>query len=545
MADSAAGFATDQLPGGRPDPELLDRFGADEAAAMGLMPWRRQGAAVIVATSGAPDAAALIRLRQVFGRTALHMLPPRVFEREVAPLYQRQAISAAERLLPLAQSCRTILHSYGLQYTALAVVAALAIAPGPSFAALCIIAGSLCIANALLKLVCALAAGRLPPAPPPLPDDELPVFTIFVPLLFEEDIAGHLLARFEKLDYPRDRLDLCLLTEDHDEMTRSALRAACLPAWVRVIEAPLGTIRTKPRAMNYALPQARGSLIGIYDAEDNPAPDHLRRVAAEFAVRGPLVACLQGKLDYFNANANFITRCFTLEYAVWFRLFLPGLGRLGFVVPLGGTTLFLRESVIRALHGWDAHNVTEDADLGVRITRAGYRTEIIDITTMEEANGRAWPWVKQRSRWLKGFAMTWATHMRDPAALLRDLGARRFLVLQIMLLGMLVQTLLAPLLWSMWLIVLQIPHPLTGLLPAWVLVFAASAFIAAELVQLVTFSIGAIRARKAWLIPWAPTMHLYFPLATLALIKALAEMVTRPHYWDKTQHGFYKPPASS
>ncbi|ARO14131.1 processive 1,2-diacylglycerol beta-glucosyltransferase [Ketogulonicigenium robustum] len=530
------------LPGPSPDYTLLARMGASDALTHRVLPWQQQGAVTVVAARGNAGKATQARLRQVFGQVAICPVAPDQFDQELLPLLQQATVARAETLLPRDQSCRPIQQSFGLQMTALAVVALLALAPSAVFAALCLVAAVLCIANALLKFTCAVAAGRTPPPATALADDALPVFTLFVPLLFEEDIASHLLTRMSALDYPRHKLDLCLLTEDHDATTRAALARTTLPPWVRVIEVPAGTIRTKPRAMNYALPLARGSIIGIYDAEDNPAPDHLRRVAAEFAARPANVVCLQGKLDYFNASANFLTRCFTLEYAVWFRLFLPGLGRMGMVVPLGGTTLFLRDTAIRALHGWDAHNVTEDADLGIRIARAGYRTQIIDITTQEEANGRLWPWVKQRSRWLKGFAMTWAAQMRDPAALLRDIGPIRFGVLQIMLIGMLVQTLLAPLLWSMWLIVLGLPHPLTRFVAPDLLRATAIAFFAAEAVQLVTYTIGAKRAGKCGLIPWSPLMHLYFPLATAALIKALWEMVKRPHYWDKTRHGFYAPP---
>jgi cellulose synthase/poly-beta-1,6-N-acetylglucosamine synthase-like glycosyltransferase len=96
------------------------------------------------------------------------------------------------------------------------------------------------------------------------------------------------------------------------------------------------------------------------------------------------------------------------------------------VLPLGGTTLFFRRHILEELGGWDAHNVTEDADLGVRLARKGYKTELVSTVTYEEANCKAWPWVKQRSRWLKGFLITYFVHMRRPRRLLSDLGLRRF-----------------------------------------------------------------------------------------------------------------------
>jgi len=214
--------------------------------------------------------------------------------------------------------------------------------------------------------------------------------------------------------------------EDNDTTTRKALCRTSLLTWMRSIVVPEGTLRTKPRALNYALDFARGSIVGVYDAEDSPDPNQLRIVAATFANAGPQVVCLQGILDYYNSGANWLTRCFTIEYASWFRVVLPGYARMGLVVPLGGTTLFFRHDILEKLGGWDAHNVTEDADLGLRLARAGYETVFIPSVTQEEANGRFWPWVKQRSRWLKGYAITYCVHMRDPGRLWRDLGPWRF-----------------------------------------------------------------------------------------------------------------------
>jgi len=240
--------------------------------------------------------------------------------------------------------------------------------------------------------------------------------------------------------------------------------------------------------------------VGVYDAEDAPAPDQLLQVARHFANRGEKVACLQGVLDYYNAPANWLTRCFTLEYAAWFRVVLPGLERLGLVVPLGGTTLFFRRKVLEQLGAWDAHNVTEDADLGVRLARHGYRTELIATTTQEEANGRIWPWVRQRSRWLKGYAITYGVHMRAPRQLYRDLGARRFWGFQVLFACTLSQFLMAPLLWSFWVIPFGIAHPLAPWLQGWLLVAVVSCFVLSELTNMFVHALGVTKAKKMWLI---------------------------------------------
>lgn len=306
---------------------------------------------------------------------------------------------------------------------------------------------------------------------------------------------------------------------------------------MRVVTVPAGGVRTKPRALNYALDFCRGSIVGVYDAEDAPAPDQLHRVVARFHERGSEVACLQGVLDYYNARSNWMARCFALEYAAWFRVILPGIARLGLTVPLGGTTLFFRRTALEALGGWDAHNVTEDADLGVRLARKGYRTELIDTVTEEEANARPWPWVRQRSRWIKGYAMTWAVHMRDPAQLRRDLGTRRFLGVQLLFLGSLAQSFLAPVLWSYWLVLFGLPHPMSVLLTGAAAVALAGLFTLAFSVNVAVALVGTSGPKHRHLRPWALTLEAYFPLATLAAAKAFFEMVVRPFYWDKTVHG--------
>jgi cellulose synthase/poly-beta-1,6-N-acetylglucosamine synthase-like glycosyltransferase len=244
-------------------------------------------------------------------------------------------------------------------------------------------------------------------------------------------------------------------------------------------------------------------------------------------------------LDYYNPRTNWLSRCFTIEYAGWFRLILPGIARLGLVVPLGGTTLFLRRPVLEALGGWDAHNVTEDADLGVRLARHGYRTELVETVTGEEANCRAIPWVKQRSRWIKGYLMTWAVHMRDPGLLYRQVGLRAFLGFQVMFLGTILQFLLAPLMWTLLLVPLGFDHPLLSVLPPAAYWAMMAAFLLSEAASLAVGIVGIRRTDHRLSFWWVLTMKLYFPLATLAAYKAVAELVTRPFYWDKTTHGLF------
>lgn len=289
--------------------------------------------------------------------------------------------------------------------------------------------------------------------------------------------------------------------------------------------------------MNYALRFARGSYVGIYDAEDAPAPDQIERMVDHFHHAPETVGCVQGVLDFYNPRANWLSRCFAIEYASWFRVLLPGLARIGFAVPLGGTTVFFRRKALEVTGGWDAHNVTEDADLGIRLARYGFRTELFASVTREEANNRFWPWIKQRSRWLKGYGLTWWVHSRNPVQLYRDVGAKKFLGVQLLFLTTLVQFALAPVLWSFWLIVAGLPHPLDPYLDRDITVAFTAMFLSAEAIGIFVGLAAVARTPHARLFAWVPTLFAYFPLGTLAIYKAFWEMITNPFYWDKTQHG--------
>jgi cellulose synthase/poly-beta-1,6-N-acetylglucosamine synthase-like glycosyltransferase len=415
-------------------------------------------------------------------------------------------------------------------------------------AALTAAAFAVAAANLLLRALALLALRRHPAADgpafasrraPPGRRRKLPTITMLVPMHREPDIARPLLARLSRVDYPRALLDVALVVEADDTATLDALAAAPLPHWIRVVPVPAGEPRTKPRAMNYALNFARGSVVGVWDAEDAPAPDQLRMVARRLMVAPPEVACLQGKLDYYNAGRNWLSRCFAIEYATWFRLLLPGIERMGLTIPLGGTTLFFRREALERIGAWDAHNVTEDADLGVRLARAGYRTEVIDTTTLEEATAAALPWIKQRSRWLKGYVMTWAVHMRSPRRLWRELGAWRFLGVQWLFGGAVLNAFLLPFAWSPLVMAFGLPHPIAGWLPEGALPWAAAALFGMALANMAV-AVAACRApAHRPLRPWTCLLELYFPLATLAIWKGLVELTAKPFHWDKTDHGAY------
>ena len=373
--------------------------------------------------------------------------------------------------------------------------------------------------------------------PKSLKERDYPRLSLLVPLFRETDIVDRLVKRLSRLEYPRSRLEVLLILEHGDTATAATLGNSELPNWFRVVVVPPGHPQTKPRALNYALDHAKGEIIGVYDAEDAPAPYQLRTVAEAFATADPSVACLQGVLDFYNARSTWLTRCFAIDYATWFRLVLPGLVRLGFVIPLGGTTVFFRRDILEKVGRWDAHNVTEDADLGIRLARRGYRTEFISSVTLEEATATVPTWIRQRSRWIKGYFMTWAVHMRQPIRLLRELGLKRFIGFQILFFGTLSQFVLAPFLWSFWLVLLGFPHPLPGIVPWSMVVILGATFLLCEVATVTTLALAVATPRHHGLIWWVPLMHIYFPLSAFASWKAIWEMMVRPFYWDKTSHG--------
>jgi cellulose synthase/poly-beta-1,6-N-acetylglucosamine synthase-like glycosyltransferase len=252
--------------------------------------------------------------------------------------------------------------------------------------------------------------------------DDLPVYTVLVPMYKEPEIAQKIAHAVTSLDYPVEKLDVKLLLEEDDPTTRAKVAEVVdrLPKCVEVIvcpSVPKGEPRTKPRACNWGLEKAKGEYLVIYDAEDHPEPDQIKKavvVYRKLAAAGKKdVICLQAKLNYFNARQNWLTRFFTLEYTGWFDLFLPGLHAFHTPIPLGGTSNHFQTEVLRQVGGWDPFNVTEDCDLGMRLARQGYRTQILDSTTWEEANSRVGNWVRQRSRWVKGYFQTHLVHTRD------------------------------------------------------------------------------------------------------------------------------------
>lgn len=372
-----------------------------------------------------------------------------------------------------------------------------------------------------------------------VPDEELPVYTVLLPVYHEPEIVQNLIKGIGKLNYPDDKLEVLLLTEEDDTTTQAALVGVSI-AHVRVVVVPEHEPKTKPAACNYgmSLPGLKGEMITIYDAEDIPDPLQLRRAIVGLR-RAPVdVGCLQARLCYFNERQNLLTRWFTLEYDQWFAAILPAVAQARCVVPLGGTSCHMTTRVWREVGGWDAFNVTEDADLGVRLARYGYRTMILDSITFEEANSDVINWIRQRSRWYKGYLQTSIVHLRRPRHLRRDIGLKA--VLRLMNLTGLVPILNAFnfLLWLAMLMWLVARPPMITLLFPPITYYTSLALLAlAAPLSVLAGLITTVALGKPYLWWAAMLVPAYWMLQSIAALKALYQLFFRASYWELTTHG--------
>ena len=372
-------------------------------------------------------------------------------------------------------------------------------------------------------------ASRTPATSAVVADANLPVITLLIPLYKEAAVLPDLLGAIGALDYPRHKLDVKLLIEADDAETLQAIRETNACSLFEVIPAPPGAPRTKPKALNYGLHFARGELVAIFDAEDRPAPGQLRAAAAAFTRADRKLAVVQAPLNIHNGRDGWLAAQFEVEYAIHFRVWLPFLAKMGAPLALGGTSNFFRRDVLVEAGGWDAWNVTEDADIGLRLARLGYRAAMITPETDEEAPAKLKPWLNQRTRWMKGYLQTWLVLNRSPAAAARGMGLFNYLLTQVTLGGSLLAAMThGPLL------VWTAASAATMGVEAWHVALFGLGYGSALAAALAS---GAKHARFVVLL----TLPLYWPLQSIAMVRALYEMKRRPHHWAKTPHGAFKP----
>lgn len=396
------------------------------------------------------------------------------------------------------------------------------------------------LAFASLRIAGAFAPRPNVGNPRRIPDRELPLYTVIIALYREATSVAPPLHAIKALDYPPEKLQIILAVEPDDLETRAAIARLRLKSQVQVLIAPNAGPRTKPKALNWALPFARGSLVAVYDAEDRPEPNQLRAAVAAFRHHGDDIACVQASLRIDNIADSWLSRMFATEYAGQFDVFLPGLATLRVPLPLGGSSNHFRTDLLRQVGGWDAYNVTEDADLGVRLARFGYRTMTFDSATDEEAPIRFIRWMKQRSRWMKGWMQTWSVHMRSPRRLWREAGPRGFLSLNVLVGGNVLTALTCPILFielAAHLASSALGSASTGFLAGPLAPLHVAAILSGYLSTVAVGLMGLARRRElrsSWVLLLTP---IYWLCLSIAAWRALVQFYREPYRWEKTEHG--------
>jgi cellulose synthase/poly-beta-1,6-N-acetylglucosamine synthase-like glycosyltransferase len=529
------------------DPALRTRYATE-----GWLPVRRIGSSIEVATAKALSPRRRARVERILGS--------RVRERPVSQAaivatltdrfrteYADQAADGLYRLNPVL-SAKKVLSRRQQVIAALLVVAVVVMAviwPLGTLMALIGVASVVFLASTLFKFFVALRGSRYDLVArvrrdeiDALQDGELPMYTVLVPVFREARIVGRLVENLGRLDYPIHKLEVIILVEEEDSETRDAIAASDPPPHFIVVTVPKGSPQTKPRACNVGLDVARGEFLVIYDAEDAPEPDQLKKTVIAFARAEPSVVVMQAALNYFNARENVLTRMFSLEYSYWFDYMLTGLDVRDLPIPLGGTSNHFRTHALRELGGWDPYNVTEDADLGIRASALGYRVGVVDSTTMEEATSRLGIFIGQRSRWIKGYMQTALVHARQPFALIRQIGVRRFAAFTLLIAGTPL-TFLGVIPFTILTVVsFFLPWAdLSGIFPPVILWVCLLNFLVGNALMVYLNMMGPYKRGAFWLVGWAVLNPVYWLLHSLASYKALWQLITKPHYWQKTEHG--------
>jgi cellulose synthase/poly-beta-1,6-N-acetylglucosamine synthase-like glycosyltransferase len=535
-----------------PDRELLQAADADLYTQRLTLPWRRRDDRLLIATAE-PGPETVLFARGRWGAEIEFVVVSKfdivlVVQTAFADALSKRAVFELAEFDP-QMSARTVLTT-GQMMTAYACVTAimigLAFAPLATLIALNIAVSLFYLGNFVFKgILVSIGGGRSAEVDEivaiearALREDDLPIFTVLVPMFREAKMLPQLAQALRSLDYPLGKLDIKIVLEAGDGETIEAARALGLEGVFDIIIVPRSAPQTKPKACNFALRFARGEYLVIYDAEDRPEPDQLRKVVATFRRSPPNTACLQCRLNYHNANENWLTRMFALDYTLWFDQVLPGLERLGMPIPLGGTSNHFRIDVLRELHAWDPFNVTEDADLGIRIGEKGYRVGVVDSTTYEEASCRTGQWIRQRSRWMKGYMQTLLVHTRRPLQLMRKAGPLGFFGFIFFIGGTVLTGLLNPLFWvfyGVWIVARTANFD--PVFPQFLLFLCLFNLLAGNGAFTYLVMLGPIRRGWLNLIPFSFTLFAYWILISAAAYRGLWQLIRDPFYWEKTQHG--------
>ena len=536
-----------------PDAALLEADQRQDYLDLGLLPWQRRGDGRTVIATTNIDASVVDWAVRKFGEERFEFVITSSFD--ISWLVQQRFSveddqDARERLWEMSPQDSARLTATRRQKLALAIMAGITVsglilAPLPTLIILGFFINAFYLATFGLKLILTwVGADRRVDIQVTdeevrnLRDADLPIYTLLIPLFHEAEVLPGLVDGLRRLDYPKSKLDIKLILEDDDSETIAAAKALACESIFEIIRVPPSQPKTKPKACNYALRFARGRYVTIFDAEDRPETDQLKKVVAAFRKATSDTACLQARLNYYNMDENFLTRSFTLEYSQWFDFLLPGLDALRIPIPLGGTSNHLDIKVLRSLGAWDPYNVTEDADLGVRLAKDGYRVGVVNSTTFEEANSHLGNWLRQRSRWLKGYMQTYLVHMRRPLELYRSLGFIGFWGFQFFIGGPPFVAAINPLMWAIFVLWLfGASGTIDSLFPAAVLYIALTNLLLGNLMYIYFGIVALFKRHYEHLILYTMLQPVYWALHSAAVYKGLLQLLVNPHFWEKTVHG--------
>ncbi len=372
-----------------------------------------------------------------------------------------------------------------------------------------------------------------------LSDQQLPKYTVLIPLYHEAAVVPYLTKAMLRVDYPKNKLQVMILVEDDDTETIAAVKANKLPDYFQVEVVPNAKVKTKANALNWGLSRATGELVTIFDAEDRPNPDQLKKVAQKFVRSPDNVACIQARLNFYNAQENVLTKLFSLEYENLFNYILPAMAIRDCPIPLGGTSNHFKTKKLRELGGWDSYNVTEDADLGMRLAAAGYKSRMVYSFTPEEATMSLRAWMKQRTRWLKGYMHTYFVYMRKPGYLIRKYGFSGFMFFNYSLFLSPFLLVIMPIMiyFSVMIIIRFYAYEpwSESILKYFTWFNLIYGYLALSFTSYTIYAVEGLKSGKLWwLYPF------YFILHIFAALMAVYKLLVEPHKWDKTTHGVSK-----
>lgn len=367
-------------------------------------------------------------------------------------------------------------------------------------------------------------------------------FSIIIPAKNEAKVIGSTLRAMANLNYPKNMYEILVVVRNDDIATLRAVEKAIASIKhkafsirqnvnIRLVKID-GTTINKPYSLNMGWLYATGDIITVFDAEDEPHKDILRSVDEVF-VREP-IDIVQAGVQLINVGSHWFAGLNCLEYYYWFKSILPFMSSLG-ATPLGGNTVFFKREVLDKLDGWREDCLTEDADIGIRASAAGFKTKMIyveDMATLEETPANEGEFVRQRTRWDQGYLQIllrgdWLNLPTLTEQFLCSYLLTQPVIHQFSVLAM-----------------LSIPFISLGLkVPLWLALFSWLPLYFL-IIQLGLYFVGLVDLRKHYNLSFTRWVYVFLPIffipyqlmLSFAGLRAFGRMFLGITNWEKTEH---------